>query len=93
MKNKIEWDGGSLKGPERAHARAVYKSMGYDDEDLKKPMIGIGNTWSELCPGHHHLRLIAEAMPHCRDIPVLFPLRERGYIRNGAGRTHEIAYG
>ena len=62
MKQPVKWRGGSLRGPERAHARAVYKSMGYDDEDLKRPMIGIGNTWSELCPGHNHLRLVAEAV-------------------------------
>jgi dihydroxy-acid dehydratase len=62
LRNTIKWSGGSLKGTERAHARAVYKSMGFDDEDLTKPMIGIGNTWSELCPGHHHLRTIAESV-------------------------------
>jgi dihydroxy-acid dehydratase len=36
--------------------------MGYDDEALKRPMIGIGNTWSELCPGHFHLRSLAESV-------------------------------
>ena len=62
MNQNYKWKGGSLQGPERAHARAVYKSMGYDGTDLKKPIIGIGNTWSELVPGHHHLKMVAEAV-------------------------------
>ncbi len=57
-----KWNGGSLQGPERSHARAVYKSMGYDDDALKRPMVGIGNTWSELCPGHYHLKGLADAV-------------------------------
>jgi len=57
-----KWNGGCLQGPERSHARAVYKSMGYDDDALKRPMVGIGNTWSELCPGHYHLKGLADAV-------------------------------
>ena len=40
--------------------RALYKSMGYSDEDLKGPLIGIANSWNELVPGHTNLRTIAE---------------------------------
>ena len=30
--------------------RALYKSMGFDDEDLSRPLIGLANAWSELVP-------------------------------------------
>lgn len=33
--------------------------MGLDDEDLKKPLIGIANSWNELVPGHLHLDKLA----------------------------------
>lgn len=40
--------------------RALYKSMGFSDSDLKGPVIGIANSWNELVPGHYNLRNIAE---------------------------------
>lgn len=49
-----------LKRPDNCFNRAVYKSMGYSDEDLSKPMIGVANTWSELVPGSYNLRALAE---------------------------------
>ncbi len=36
--------------------------MGYDTEDLKRPRIGIANSWGETSPGHIHLRAVAEAV-------------------------------
>jgi len=42
--------------------RAVYKSTGYDDEDLKRPLVGIINTWNEVAPGHFHLKQLADAV-------------------------------
>lgn len=42
--------------------RALVKSMGYTDEDLAKPIIGIINTWGETNPGHYHFRQLAEAI-------------------------------
>lgn len=49
-----------FKGAESSHRRVIYKAMGYTDEDLTKPMIGVVNTWSEVSPGHAHLREIAQ---------------------------------
>ena len=46
------------------HARALLKSMGYTDEDLDKPFIGIANSWNTVCPGHLNLRELAE---HVKD--------------------------
>jgi dihydroxy-acid dehydratase len=47
-------------GPDRAAARAYMKGVGYDDEALSKPTIGIANTWTEAMPCNFHLRGLAE---------------------------------
>jgi len=45
-------------GPERAAARAQLKGIGYDDEALAKPLIGVANTWIETMPCNFHLRAL-----------------------------------
>ena len=52
----------SFQGPEMARTRALIKAMGYTDEELARPRIGVANTWSETSPGHHHLKGLAEAV-------------------------------
>ncbi len=47
-------------GPSRAPARAMLKAVGFDDEALRKPLIGIANTWIEIGPCNFHLRRLAE---------------------------------
>ena len=47
-------------GPSRAPARAMLKGAGFSDEDLKKPLIGVANTWIEIGPCNMHLRTLAE---------------------------------
>jgi dihydroxy-acid dehydratase len=47
------------QGPARAGARAMFKAVGYTDEDLRKPLIGIANTWIETMPCGYHLRDLA----------------------------------
>jgi dihydroxy-acid dehydratase len=49
-----------LEGPDRAAARAYLKGIGFDDEALKKPIVGVANTWTETMPCNFHLRRIAE---------------------------------
>jgi dihydroxy-acid dehydratase len=49
-----------LRRPEWAIQRAVYKSMGYSDEDLARPLIGIANSWNRVVPGHYNLQLVSE---------------------------------
>ncbi|MCY3759757.1 MAG: dihydroxy-acid dehydratase, partial [Gemmatimonadetes bacterium] len=49
-----------VDGPHRAGARAMYKAVGYGDEALSKPLIGIANTWTEIGPCNYHLRRLAE---------------------------------
>jgi len=48
------------EGPQRAPARAMMKAVGFTDEDLRKPLIGIANTWTEIGPCNFHLRELAE---------------------------------
>jgi dihydroxy-acid dehydratase len=48
------------QGPQRAGARAKLKAVGYTDEDLKRPNIGIANTWIETMPCNFRLRELAE---------------------------------
>jgi dihydroxy-acid dehydratase len=50
------------KGFERAPHRSLFKAMGYTDEDLARPIIGIANSFNEVIPGHIHLRDLAEAV-------------------------------
>jgi len=50
------------KGSTRAAHRSLFYAMGYTAEDLKKPLIGICNSFNEIIPGHFHLRDIADAV-------------------------------
>ena len=47
-------------GRDRAGARAMLKAIGFTDEDLAKPIVGIANTWIETMPCNFHLRALAE---------------------------------
>jgi dihydroxy-acid dehydratase len=49
-----------VRGRDRAGARAMYKAVGFTDEDLRKPIIGIANTWIETMPCNLNLRALAE---------------------------------
>ncbi len=51
---------GLLQGPDRAPARAMLKGIGFTDEDLSKPIIGVANTWIEVMPCNYHLRRLSE---------------------------------
>lgn len=50
------------KGIERAPHRSLFKAIGYTDEELKRPLIGIVNSQNEVVPGHIHLDTIAQAV-------------------------------
>lgn len=49
-----------LEKPEWSSVRALYKGMGYEDDELDRPQIGIFNTYSSANPGHFNLRQVAE---------------------------------
>jgi dihydroxy-acid dehydratase len=46
-------------GASRAPARAMLKAIGFSDADLRKPLIGVANTWIEIGPCNYHLRDLA----------------------------------
>ena len=50
------------QSPDAAGGRTTFKTVGLTDEDFKRPIIGIANTWAETGPGHSHLRQIAEVV-------------------------------
>ncbi len=49
-------------GVERAPHRSLFKAMGFTEEEIERPLIGIVNAHSEIVPGHIHLDTIAEAV-------------------------------
>src|SRR5438477_4790638 len=49
-------------GPDRAAARAYMKGIGFDDDSLRRPTVGIANTWIEAMPCNFHLRELAESV-------------------------------
>jgi dihydroxy-acid dehydratase len=46
-------------GPDRAPSRAMLKAVGFSDEDLRRPIVGVANTWIEIGPCNYHLRRLA----------------------------------
>jgi dihydroxy-acid dehydratase len=50
------------KGIEKAPHRSLYKAMGYTDEEIAQPIIGIANSYNEIIPGHIHLNEIVKAV-------------------------------
>ena len=48
------------KGIQRAPHRSLLRACGLDDEDFKKPFIGIANSFTDIVPGHIHLRDLVE---------------------------------
>ncbi|CAN5486677.1 dihydroxy-acid dehydratase [soil metagenome] len=47
------------EGPERAAARAYLYGIGFDEEALSKPIVGVASTWIETMPCNFHLRALA----------------------------------
>jgi len=46
-------------GPNRAPARSMLKAVGFTDDDLRRPIVGVANTWIEIGPCNFHLRRLA----------------------------------
>src|SRR3954471_16895116 len=65
-------------------SRSVAKSMGFSDEDLRKPVIGIAQTWSEFNNCHQHFKELAEAVKRgvwqAGGLPLEFPTISLGEI-------------
>lgn len=65
------------KGPEKMPHRSLFKAMGYTDEELSRPLIGVCNAKNEIIPGHINLDKIAEAVKRgilaAGGTPIEFP--------------------
>jgi len=66
------------KGLERAPHRSLFKAMGYTDEELARPLIGVVNSANEIIPGHIHLDILAQdvkaGIRMTGGTPVMFPV-------------------
>src|SRR5438128_6604845 len=51
-----------LEGPTRSGARSMLKAIGFTDDDLARPIVGIANTWIETMPCNYHLRRLSAKM-------------------------------
>ena len=49
-------------GPDRAGQRALLKACGVTDADMQKPFIGVCNSYTDIVPGHIHLKKFAETV-------------------------------
>ncbi len=49
-------------GPDRAAARAMLKAIGFTDDDLAKPLVGVATTWIETMPCNFNQRRLAESV-------------------------------
>ena len=49
-------------GPDRAAARAMLKAVGFTDEDLARPLVGVATTWIETMPCNLNQRRLAESV-------------------------------
>ena len=47
-------------GPDRAPARAMLKAIGFTDDDLAKPIVGVATTWIETMPCNYNQRELAD---------------------------------
>ena len=49
-----------LDGPDRAGARSFFKAIGFTDQDLAKPLVGVAHCWIEVTPCNFNHRRLAE---------------------------------
>ncbi len=65
------------KGADRAPHRSLFYSMGYTDEELKRPLVAVVHAKSEIVPGHIHLdniaRAVADGIRMGGGVPVMIP--------------------
>ncbi len=61
-KNSVSRAWVDMDNPMNLTRRGHLRAMGYTDYDMKRPIIGVCNPWSELNPGHWHFRVLADAV-------------------------------
>ncbi len=64
-------------GMQQAPARSLYRALGYTDEELARPLVGVVSSYNEIVPGHMHLDKIVEAVKQgvamAGGTPIVFP--------------------
>ncbi|MDP9243056.1 MAG: dihydroxy-acid dehydratase, partial [Actinomycetota bacterium] len=64
------------EGPERAPARAMLRAVGFSEEDMGKPQVGVASSWNEVTPCNYHLGGLAsfakEGVRAAGSVPVEF---------------------
>jgi len=79
-----------VEGLEKAPHRSLFKAMGYTDEELNRPIIGVVNAGNELIPGHIHLDKITAAVKAGINIAGGTPMEFRVIgICDGIAMHHE----
>ncbi|MFZ5596806.1 MAG: dihydroxy-acid dehydratase [Bacillota bacterium] len=85
------------KGIDKAPHRSLLRALGYIDQELERPMIGVVNSFNEIVPGHMHLRDITEAVKAgvrlAGGTPVEFPAIAvcDGIAMNHSGMKYSLA--
>ncbi len=85
------------KGLEKAPHRSLFKAMGYTDEEINRPMIGVVNAQNEIIPGHIHLGTVTEAVKAgvrmAGGTPIEFPVIGvcDGIAMNHKGMKYSLA--
>lgn len=57
-----------VDGPDRAPSRAMLRAVGFNDNDFKKPQIGVASTWSMVTPCNMHINILAEEAAKAVDL-------------------------
>ena len=64
-------------GMQQAPARSLFNALGFTEEELKKPMVGIVSSYNEIVPGHMNIDKIVDAVKlgvaEAGGVPVVFP--------------------
>ncbi|MBN2795968.1 MAG: dihydroxy-acid dehydratase [Clostridia bacterium] len=85
------------KGHQKAPHRSLLRAVGVTDEEMKRPFIGVVNSFNEIVPGHVHLRTISEAVKAgvrlAGGVPFEFPTIAvcDGIAMNHVGMKYSLA--
>ena len=84
------------KGPGRASHRSLLYALGLSESEMKKPFIGVVNSFNEIVPGHIHLRTLTDAVKagirNAGGVPFEFPAIAvcDGIAMNHAGMKYSL---
>ena len=65
------------EGVARAPARAMLRAVGFEDDDFRKPQVGVASSWNEVTPCNYHLDLLADEAKSASARPARSPSSSR----------------